>query len=416
MFRPIERWIAFRYLRARRQEGAISLIAGFSLLGIALGVATLIVVMSVMNGFRAELMDRILGLNGHLALYGAEHRLISDYDALAARLAETPGVARATAIVDGQVMATAHGRAQGAVVFGLDPDAFADRPILARGVQIGSAEALRDPDNVIVGHELARRLGLGEGDHVTLISPEVTATAFGTLPRTRAYRVGGLLDVGMFEYDSRMIYMPIASAQTFLRARDGATLIEVFLEDADLVDALRPAIIEAAGDTRLRIVDWQQANSSFFTALKVERNVMFLILTLIILVAAFNIISSLIMLVKDKGKDIAILRTVGASRATILRVFVLAGASIGVLGTLLGTGLGLLVAGNVDRIRGLDRRSDPDRALVARAAVPVHASIHHSDHGCSPRCGNGAWPVVSRHALSRLAAARLDPVEALRYE
>jgi lipoprotein-releasing system permease protein len=348
IFGAFERMVAFRYLRARRQEGFVSVIAIFSLLGIALGVATLIIVMSVMNGFRADLLGRILGLNGHLGVY-AQAGPFADFDAEATKLSEVPGVTSVTPLIEGQVMATSELGAAGALVRGIRPEDLRRRPLVADHIVQGSLADF-DDDGVAVGDRLARRLGLAVGGAITIISPQGTATAFGTMPRIKTYHVAALFDVGMYEYDNSFIFVPLEAAQLFFRLPNAVTSLEVFIADPDRVHEERRLIAAALGG-HVRIVDWQQANSSLFNAVEIERNVMFLILTLIIVVAAFNIISSMIMMVKDKGRDIAILRTMGASRGAILRIFVLSGASIGVVGTVGGLLLGVVFTRNIEAIR-----------------------------------------------------------------
>src|SRR6266481_8559165 len=302
IFNAFERMVAFRYLRARRQEGFVSVIAIFSLLGIALGVATLIIVMSVMNGFRADLLGRILGLNGHLGVYALSGPL-ADFDAAAQKVADVPGIIGVTPLIEGQVMATSEAGAAGALVRGIRQDDLRHRPSVADHIVQGSLADFED-DGVAVGDRLARRLGVAVGSPITVISPQGTATAFGTMPRIKTYHVVAVFSVGMYEYDNSFIYAPLAAAQLFFRLPDAVSSLETFVTDPDRVREERRLIAAALGG-HVRIVDWQQANSSLFNAVEIERNVMFLILTLIIIVAAFNIISSMIMMVKDKGRDIA---------------------------------------------------------------------------------------------------------------
>lgn len=410
----LEWTIAARYLRPRRQEGFVSVIAGFSLIGIALGVATLIVVMAVMNGFRAELLGRILGLNGHLLVQQTAGPG-AGFDALARALADVPGVSRAVPIVEGQAMAMANGVASGVLVRGIRPGDLRSQPVLADNIPRESLAAFGGRDAVIVGRRLARKLGLAVGDAITLVSPQGNASPLGTLPRLRGYRIVGTFDVGMYEYDSTFVFVPLEAARVFFRLEGGVTAIEVMLEDPEALAAARRGISEAA-PRPVRIFDWRQANSHFFTALQVERNVMFLILTLIVLVAAFNIVSSLIMLVKDKGSDIAILRTMGASRSSVMRVFFLAGSSIGALGTLIGFGLGLSFAGNIDVIRvWLEGLTGAELwAAEIRFLSHLPAKIEAAEVVMVVAMGLVLSMLATVYPAWR--ASRLDPVDALRYE
>jgi lipoprotein-releasing system permease protein len=415
VFTRFEWSVAMRYLRARRQEGFISVIAWFSLLGIALGVATLIIVMSVMNGFRHELLSRILGLNGHLGVYGQAVPL-AEFDAVAEAVRKVPGVVSATPIVEGQVMATARGIARGALVRGIRAEDLARHSLVARSIVGGGLARFAGEDAVVIGNRLAERLGIAVGERVTLISPQGTATALGTVPRMRSYQVVATFNVGMFEYDSSYVFMPLEAAQIYFRLPGGAvTNLEVFVADPD--DAPRTgARISGALQGQVRIHDWQQANASFFTAVQVERNVMFLILTLIILVAAFNIVSSMIMLVKDKGRDIAILRTMGATRGSILRIFFMSGASIGVIGTLSGLVLGVAFALNIETIRqaiqGLTGNDLFAAEIYFLSKLP--AKIDWSEVSAVVLMGLGLSFLATIYPSWR--AATLDPAEALRYE
>jgi len=351
MFNAFERTVAARYLMSRKSDRFTSVIAGFSLVGIMLGVATLIIVMSVMGGFRQELLGRILGLNGHLGVYAADRGNLSDFDTIAATIRRVPNVVSATPIVEGQVLLTGAGStATGGLARGIRPEDLRARPIIAGNIRAGSLANFDGEDAVAIGTRLAFRLGLGVGDKITLVSPQGRATVIGTIPRLRAYTIAAIFEVGMNEYDSTYVFMPLAAAQLYFQTGDTASQVEVFVADPTRVRAVNRDI-RAALNQPVRILDWQDANSSFFAAVQVERNVMFLILTLIIIVAAFNIVSSLIMLVKDKGRDIAVLRTMGATRGAILRIFLMCGAWIGVVGTMAGFLVGVVFCLNIESIR-----------------------------------------------------------------
>lgn len=418
MFSYFERMVAMRYLRARRQEGFISVIAGFSLMGIALGVATLIIVMAVMNGFRAELFNRILGLNGHFNVYSAYGGPLTDFDSLADALRRAPGALSVSPMVEGQALVSIDGVASGAVVRGQRVTDLEARPTIAGRVVAGRLADMERADGggVAVGVRMASRLRLSVGDKITLIAPQGNATAFGTVPRMRAFPVVAVFDVGMFEYDNNFIFMPLAAAQTFFRTGEGVTSLEVFVEDPMNLASARAALRQAGGPGAVRTIDWQQSNASFVNALQVERNVMFLILSLIIMVAAFNIISSLIMLVKDKGRDIAILRTMGATRGMIMRIFFLTGSSIGVAGTLAGLSLGVAFCENIESIRQFIQSLTGTELFSAEI------------YFLSRLPAKMEWAEVIQVTFMALGlsfaatiypswrAARLDPVEALRYE
>ncbi len=412
----LEWWIALRYLRARRREGFISIVAWFSLLGILLGVATLIVVLSVMNGFRAELLARVIGINGHVVVSSVFSPRIDDPAILLDTLQSRPDIVSAAPLIQGQALASSALAASGALVRGMRAEDLKNRPLLLDSLRAGdqAIAAFSQDKGIILGERLARRLGLFAGDRLKLIAPTADATVFGSLPRARTFRVIDTLELGMYEYDNSLVLMPMAAAQDFFDAGDAVDVIEVIGKDPEEANRLA-LMLNRQLSGQANAVSWQQVNASFFTALQVERNVMFLILTLIILVAAFNIVSSQIMLVKEKASGVAILRSMGASQGLILRIFMVTGSAVGVIGAMLGLAVGLLLTNNLELVRKL---------VESLANVDVFSPEIYFLSKLPSRIDSGEVLSVVAMAigLSLLAAiypawraARLDPVEILRY-
>ena len=414
LFSPFERMVAARYLRARRGTGFISVIAFISLLGIVIGVATLIVAMAVMNGVRQEVLGSILGLNGHVSVF-RQGQAFTDYDATAGRLRDMSEVTGVSPLVEGQVLVIGDGRAGGAVLRGMRRSDIEAMPILSRNIVAGSLDDFAGMDVIVIGSRMAQKFAVGVGDTVSLVAPHFTATAIGMLPRTKAYRIVGLFEIGMYEYDANFIYMPLEAAQIFLKLRQAVSRLDVMLDDPEASADIRRAMLQALGGG-FRTLDWKRRNASIFGAIQVQRNVLFLILSLIVLVAAFNIVSSLFMLVKDKGRDIAILRAMGATRGMILRIFLLSGAFIGAAGTVLGAVLGVALAPQVESIwQWIERLLGSDflaSELFLLTRVP--AIIDSTEVVGVVAMALGLSFLATIYPSWR--AARLDPVEALRYE
>jgi lipoprotein-releasing system permease protein len=416
MFNAFERKVAARYLRARKGERFASVIAIFSLVGIALGVATLIIVMSVMNGFRQELLSQILGLNGDIGVYGA-NTIITNYDDMAAKIRAIPGVTAAFPVVENQVLfSSPQGGAAGGVARGITPDGLAALPTVSSHIVAGSLSDMQGDASIAIGSGLAAALGLSVGQNISLIMPQGKATIIGTIPSIESFKVVAIFQTGMQIYDTGYVFLPLAAAQTLFQKPGAATQIEVFVKDPDNDGAILQKIADGFPNAPINIGDWRHANDALFAAVVVEGNVMFLILTLIIVVAAFNVISSLIMMVKDKARDIAILRTMGASSAAVMRVFLMCGASIGVLGTLIGLALGVVFCANIERIRLFVQTITGtklfDPTVYYLESLPARLDWHQV-----------AEVVVMSFALSLLAtiypswrAAKIDPIETLRSE
>ncbi len=421
-FAPFEWMIAWRYLRARRAEGGVSVMTWISLIGITLAVFALIATLAVRSGFRAEFVDTILGSNAHVTVYysqqtdefGRASRTISDYDTLAESVASVPGVTRAAPLVKGQVMATANSRNAGVEVFGIMPNDLATIPRIA-DPETARGDISRFAEGIAIGSGVARELGLGLGDKVKLISPDGVKTAFGTSPRVKAYEVVYVFTAGRYDIDRTRVYLPFGEAQLYFNREGAADEIEVMVADPDRVEDVTLPIVQAGGQRTL-VWTWQDASGGFLRALEIEDNVMFIILSILVLIAAMNIVSGLIMLVKNKGRDIGILRTMGLTEGAVLRVFFICGAFTGILGTVAGVILGCLFALYIDPIFSFVNFVagggvwDP----AVRGIYELPAQLRLPDVLSAVALSLGLSFIVTIFPARR--AARMNPVEALRYE
>jgi len=422
-FAGFEWQIAWAYLRARRREGGVSVMSIISLLGVSLAVFALIATLAVRSGFRAEFVATILGANAHATIYsngvidefGFVEKRIGDYQILADRLGSLEGVTRAAPLVKRQVMATGNGRNAGVEVYGLSPEHVATVPLVREPEQALGDLSLLSEGGVALGINLARNLQLTLGDSIALISPDGVQTAFGTSPRINSYEIVYLFQVGRYDIDSTRLYMPLTEAQSFFNAEGFVDEIEVMVDDPEAVEAQVGALASSAGAPHF-VWTWQDSSSSFLRALKMEDNIMFVILSILVIVATLNIVSGLIMLVKNKGRDIGILRTMGLSEGSILRVFFICGASIGVVGTAIGVVLGCLFAIYIDPIfAGVNWMLGGgvwDPSVRYLSALP--ARLEWGDVLSAVALSLGLSFTITYFPARR--AARLNPVEALRYE
>ncbi|MFQ3361021.1 MAG: lipoprotein-releasing ABC transporter permease subunit [Alphaproteobacteria bacterium] len=406
--------IAGRYLKSKKKDGVISIIAIFSLIGIILGVATLIIVLAVMNGFRSELLDKILGINGHITVQAYNGKLY-DYHDYSNSIASLPGISNSIPIIDSQVMISSGDITNGALIKGVTREGILSIKKISQNIKLGSLDNFNNNEVIIIGTRMAINMGVNVGDLLTLISPKGAQTPFGTTPRVKSYEIIALFEIGMSEYDGNIIYMPMFEAQRYFNKKDAVSGIEIFLDNPDEAENYQQTI-ENITNNNYYVSSWKQKNSAFFTALEVERDLMFIIVSLIVLVAGLNIISGLIMLVKDKTSDIAILRTMGASRKSIMRIFFITGAFIGITGTFIGVVVGILFCNNIDFIRllissitGTDLFS-PEMYYLTKLPAEINIS-----ELISVIIMSLSFSVIATLYPS-YRASKVDPVVALRYE
>jgi lipoprotein-releasing system permease protein len=417
MFGAFERMVAGRYLRARKGERFVSIIAIFSLVGIALGVATLIVVTSVMSGFQVELVSRILGVNGHITVEAYAGQKIDTYQPLVAQMRALADVASVTPVLDGQaLLSTESGGARGGLVRGISLDDLRALQPISGHILAGSLTDFTGDDAIVVGVALANTYRLRIGDPLTVISPEGAATAFGTIPRVRAYKVVAVFDAGLNDYNTGVVFLPLAAAQVFFQKPNAITGLEIRLHDPDQVGAVARELAPILRDRPVYARDWRHANDTIIGVLQVQKDTMFIVLGMIVLVAAFNVVSSLIMLVKDKRADIAVLRTLGAGSFAVMRIFLMCGAFVGVSGTLIGAVIGVVFCHYIVAVQHLVEQLTGGR--VFDASVFMLSELPNTiDWGDVARViGLGLILSLLATLYPSWRAARTDPVEALRHE
>jgi lipoprotein-releasing system permease protein len=414
MLKNFEIKIALRYLRSKKKDGFVSVVTIFSFLGIMLGVATLIVTMAVMNGVKTELVNRIIGINAHLSINNDKDR-IENYQELINKFQKIEGVKYVQGIIQGQVLGVANGVNRGVLVRGVKLSDLKNKPIIRDGVVAGELKNIDEDFGALVGVHLSNQMGLNINDKIKLVTPETAPSIFGGIPRSKDFNVVGVFDVGMYEYDSSTLFISLESAQRFFQKQNAVTAIEIEVADPKDIANIKQEIAKIVEDG-FSIIDWKAANEGYIEAINVQSNVLFLILALIIVVAAFNIISGMVMLVNDKSKEVAILRTIGLTKASVIKIFFICGSAIGVAGTLCGLGLGLAFSANIEEIRqfleGLTNTNLFSAEIYFLSKLPAEVRMQDVINITILSLGVSFLATL----YPSFKAAKVLPAEALRYE
>jgi lipoprotein-releasing system permease protein len=414
MMNFFELMIAIRFLRSKRKDGFISVVSFFSFIGIALGVATLIIVMSVMNGYHSEFVKNILGIQGHITAISTNGKF-TNYIEFSDEVEKIKSVEFAAPVIIEQGMFLSANRASGGVVRGIEPEKLGLKPMVKDAISFEALEKFRKNEGILMGETLAKQLRVKVGDVIKVITPEVSSTVIGGIPRTKSFKVIGTFDIGLYQYNSTTIFMSLTDAQLLYKFPNSVSEVEIVVESTGQVADVKKAVENFAGNS-INLVDWELAQGKMLNALKVERNVMFLILTLIILVAVFNIVSSLIMLVKDKSKSIAILRTMGATKASIIKIFMISGSIIGLTGSLIGVALGALISSNIETIKvfleGLTGATLFDPVIYFLTHLPAEMQVSNIALVFAISFGFS----IASTIYPAYRASKLMPTEVLRYE